>query len=292
MDLSTCHQWIATQREPMVEAIERWCHVTSGSTNLNGLQRMAEVLAMDFEPLGLPVQFTSLPAYSMIDDRGEPSEHATGPMLVWRHRADLPRQILLMIHYDTVYGPLSQPQTCQRIGPQYLMGPGTADAKGGIAVMRWVAEALTRFPIAEGIGWTMVLNPDEEIGSASSWPVLSTWAKHYELALLFEPAMPDGALVSGRKGTGNFSIVVHGKSAHSGRNPQDGRNAVVRLCQLAVAMDKLNAPDRGLTVNVAKLQGGDALNRVPDLAVARVNVRAVDVTADGCIPSPISRLDR
>ena len=91
-------------------------------------------------------------------------------------------------------------------------------------------------------------------------------------ALTYEPAaLPDGTLAGARPGSGNFSIVIHGRSAHAGRNPEDGRNAILAAAELAL---RLNALKRdGLTVNPSRIEGGSPGNVVPDLAILRVNLR-------------------
>jgi glutamate carboxypeptidase len=91
-------------------------------------------------------------------------------------------------------------------------------------------------------------------------------------ALTYEPsALPDGTLAGARPGSGNFSLVIHGKSAHAGRNPEDGRNAIVAAAELALRLEGLIRD--GLTVNSSRIEGGGPSNVVPDLAVLRVNLR-------------------
>ena len=91
-------------------------------------------------------------------------------------------------------------------------------------------------------------------------------------ALTYEPAaLPDGTLAGARPGSGNFSFVVKGRSAHAGRNPEDGRNAIVAASELALRLAMSKTP--GLSVNPARIDGGGPNNVVPDLAVLRVNLR-------------------
>ena len=91
-------------------------------------------------------------------------------------------------------------------------------------------------------------------------------------ALTYEPsALPDGTLAHARGGTGNYSITITGKSAHAGRNPHDGRNAIVAASDLVLRIKALEAGD--ITVNPAKIEGGSANNVVPDLAILRFNIR-------------------
>jgi glutamate carboxypeptidase len=121
------------------------------------------------------------------------------------------------------------------------------------------------------MGYEVVVNSDEEVGSPGSAALIAAAARGKVAALTYEPALPDGTLAGARPGSGNFSIVVRGRAAHAGRNPEEGRNAVLAAAALALRLEALRQP--GLTVNPAKIEGGAPNNMVPDLAVLRVNLR-------------------
>jgi glutamate carboxypeptidase len=173
---------------------------------------------------------------------------------------------------DTVYAADHPFQQLAWREENILNGPGVADMKGGIAVMLAALTALEGSPGAGGIGYEVVINSDEEVGSPSSAALLAKAAQGKRAALTYEPsALPDGTLAGARPGSGNFSFVVTGRSAHAGRNPQDGRNAVVAAADLALRLSELVEP--GLSVNVARMDGGGPNNVVPDRAILRVNLR-------------------
>jgi glutamate carboxypeptidase len=125
----------------------------------------------------------------------------------------------------------------------------------------------------------VLLSPDEEIGSIASAPILAEFARLGHVGLTYEPALADGSLARARKGSGNFHIVVHGKAAHAGRDFAAGRNAVIGAARIAEALHGLNGQRDGVTVNVAKIDGGAPLNMVPDVAMVRFNVRFPDAEA-------------
>jgi glutamate carboxypeptidase len=181
----------------------------------------------------------------------------------------------LNIHLDTVYPPDSPFQSA-REEAGVLRGPGVADAKGGLAVMLTALEALERSPDAEGIGWRVVLNPDEEIGSPGSVSLLADTARDCQFGLLFEPALPDGALVNRRRGSGNFSIIVRGRAAHVGRDFDAGRNALVAAAKISLQLHSLNQSLAGVTLNIGAIDGGGPTNVVPDLAICRINIRTTE----------------
>jgi glutamate carboxypeptidase len=132
--------------------------------------------------------------------------------------------------------------------------------------------AIENHPSASRLGFEVLINSDEEVGSLSSAPLIAAAARGKAAALTYEPsALPDGTLAGARPGSGNFSFRIGGRAAHAGRNPEDGRNAVTAAADLALRLEALRHP--GLSVNVARLDGGSPNNVVPDLAILRVNLR-------------------
>ena len=118
----------------------------------------------------------------------------------------------------------------------------------------------------------MVINSDEEVGSPGSAALIEAAARGKAAALTYEPsALPDGTLAGARPGSGNFSFAIKGRSAHAGRNPEEGRNAVLAASDLALRLSRAATP--GLSVNPARIEGGGPNNVVPDRAVLRVNLR-------------------
>src|SRR5690606_2190515 len=157
-------------------------------------------------------------------------------------------------------------------------GPGTADMKGGIAVILAALTAFETSEIAKTVGYDVIINSDEETGSLSSAALIERLARGKAAALTYEPsALPDGTLAHARGGSGNYNLVVTGRSAHAGRNPADGRNALVAAAALAVALAAMR--DENLGVNPARIDGGAANNVVPDHAVLRFNIRPASIEA-------------
>lgn len=275
--------WILDQQPSAIEQLIRWCNQNSWSHDPANLRGMAKTLAEDFAKDGIDMQSVDLPELRLLGDGDQWDRAATGPMLVWHHNEHLPKQrrVLLMIHYDTVYPPRHHPQRCEQnvdvqSGTPRLVGPGVADAKGGIAVIRLAVAAMRKFDLLRDIGVSIVLNPDEEIGSSASAPLVKEWSSGFASAFLFEPSLPDGSLVANRKGSGNFAVLVRGKSAHAGRDPQSGRNAIVKLAALIGQLQQAHDPDAGISINVGNIAGGGTLNQVPDYAIAKLNVRVLD----------------
>jgi glutamate carboxypeptidase len=273
--------WIASQREAMLERVETWSAINTGTFNVEGIVRLTHVIAPLFEKIGATSSPAPLETYQAINDDGLPHARPLADAVIFRRRPEAPVRLLLAIHLDTVYARDHAFQTPTRLDSLTLRGPGVADAKGGLAVMLTALEVLERSEWAPHVGWTVVLNTDEEIGSPGSGALLTREAATHHAGLVFEPCLPDGALVSHRKGSGNYSLVIHGRSAHAGRDVGDGRNALHVMAETIVAINAwqtgaASGGTPGLTVNVGRVVGGGPVNVVPDLAVCHFNLRVPD----------------
>ena len=258
--------------EPMLDQVLGWAAINSGSRNLAGLQRMADGLAGAFSALPGPVRLEAPAKVETVDSAGRNVEIEHGRHLHLAVRPTAPVQLLFTGHMDTVYGADHPFQDTRWLENDILNGPGVADMKGGLAVMLAALKAVETSPASERIGYEVVINSDEEVGSPASADLLMRAAQGKRAALTYEPsALPDGTLAGARPGSGNFSFLVRGRSAHAGRNPEDGRNAIVAASELALRLAMSKTP--GLSINPAKIDGGSPNNVVPDLAILRVNMR-------------------
>jgi glutamate carboxypeptidase len=258
--------------EPMLDQVLDWAAVNSGSRNLGGLERMADLLADAFAALPGVLRLENPAAVEAVDTAGRTIQLQHGRHLHLSVRSTAPVQLLFTGHMDTVFAPDHPFQQTRWLEESVLNGPGVADMKGGIAVMLAALKAVEKSRDAELIGYEVVINSDEEVGSPASAALLERAAAGKRAALTYEPAaLPDGTLAGARPGSGNFAMVVHGRSAHAGRNPEDGRNALLAASDLALRLDGIRR--EGLTVNPSRIDGGSPGNVVPDLAILRANLR-------------------
>jgi glutamate carboxypeptidase len=265
--------WIDKQYERMYQALLALADTNSGTFNIAGLDQVLQKLSGLLEPLGGEQEIISLEPMKQVGARGEIEQIPLGKALRIRKRSGASIQVLLGVHMDTVF-PVDSPfQKTVRVDHNTMNGPGVADAKGGLVVLMTVLEALERSPWAGNVGWEVLINPDEEVGSPSSATLLEQSARRNLLGLIFEPTFPDGSLAAERKGTGYFTAVVRGKAAHAGRDPHLGRNAIRAMADFVRAIDNLNGQRDGVTVNAGFIQGGGPVNIVPDLAIMKFNVR-------------------
>jgi glutamate carboxypeptidase len=258
--------------EPMLDQVLAWAAVNSGSRNLAGLERMADLLADAFAALPGVLRLENPAPVETVDSGGRIVQLKHGRHLHLTVRPTAPMQLLFTGHMDTVYAPDHPFQETRWLDGGVLNGPGVADMKGGLAVMLAALKAVEKSRDSDRLGYEVVINSDEEVGSLASAALLTQAARGKRAALTYEPAaLPDGTLAGARPGSGNFSFVVHGRSAHAGRNPEDGRNALLAAAELALWLDALRKD--GLTVNPSRIEGGSPSNVVPDLAILRVNMR-------------------
>lgn len=261
--------------ETLVAQTEVWSAINSGSFELAGLKLMRAPLLDAVSTLPGVVEQVELAPSERVRPDGEVIAIEHGASIRVRVRPEAPVQVALTGHYDTVF-PAAHPfQKPWREG-DVLRGPGTADMKGGIAVMLAALEAFEAMPGDKRVGYEVLLSPDEEVGSMASAPLLAELGARAHLGMTYEPALADGALVDARKGSGNFSLIVKGRAAHVGRAFGDGRSAVLAAAQAALALDALNGQRDGVTFNVGAIDGGSAVNVVPERAVLRFNIRAPD----------------
>ena len=250
-----------------------WAGINSGSRNLPGLSAMADLLADAFAELPGKVTLVQPTVVDAVTPDGGMQSIDHGRHLLLEVRPQANRRLLFTGHMDTVFGVDHAFQNIRWLDAGTVNGPGVADMKGGIAVLLAALKALEHAG-SEGHEWgyDVIINSDEEVGSLSSAALIAKHAKGKLAALTYEPsALPDGTLAGARPGSGNFSISIGGRSAHAGRNPDEGRNAIVAAADLAVRLKAAVRP--GLLINPARIDGGSANNVVPDNAVLHVNIR-------------------
>jgi glutamate carboxypeptidase len=258
--------------EPMLDQVLGWAAVNTGSRNLAGLERMADLLVDAFAALPGLIRLERPEKVETVDSAGRKVEVEHGRHLHLTVRPTAPVQLLFTGHMDTVFGADHAFQATRWLEEGVLNGPGVADMKGGIAVMLAALKAVEKSSLADRIGYEVLINSDEEVGSLASAALLAQAAQGKRAALTYEPAaLPDGTLAGARPGSGNFAFVVRGRSAHAGRNPEDGRNAVLAAADLALKLAAAKYP--GLSINPSRIDGGSPSNVVPDLAILRVNLR-------------------
>ena len=277
--------------ESLVARAESWSAINSGSFELPGLAAMRATLLDTVSELPTTPEAINLQPSQRVRPDGEVIDVQHGASIRVRVRPDAPIQVALTGHYDTVF-PASHPFQAPWREGEVLRGPGVADMKGGIAVMLAALQAYEQLPGEKCVGYEVLLSPDEEIGSMGSAPLLAALGKRAHLGMTYEPAMADGALVDQRKGSANFHLAVRGRAAHVGRAFDDGCSAVIAAAEAALALNKLNGQRDGVTFNVGAIDGGGAVNVVPERAVLRFNIRVPDAESAIWAEAEVRRIAR
>lgn len=252
--------------------LENWVNINSGSSNLEGLSRMADVLEARLRSIdGKLERIVPKPTES-----AEGKLMQSGDCLRLRFRPDAPIRVLFSGHMDTVYDAGHSFQKVRTLPNGNLHGPGVADMKGGLFIMIEAVERFLEEDKTGRIGGEILINADEEVGSPGSNELLLEAAGNNDLGLVFESSLPGGELVRCRKGTGTFRITAHGKPAHTGRDFENGKSAIVALSSLIMGCHRLNNEIPDAIVNIGSISGGGPVNVVPDFAEAMLNIRISD----------------
>jgi glutamate carboxypeptidase len=255
-------QYFESQREQIIQTIRQLVEVESPTDNKDAVNRLGSLLAGRFEGLGGHAKFHQAQNFGnhlQVDFPGKSSG----------------KPIMLLGHLDTVY-PLGTLSTMPfRVDDKRLWGPGSFDMKSGIAFILHAIEALRRWhgdelprPV------TVLLVSDEETGSDSSRHITESVARKSSAVLVLEPSYgTKGAVKTGRKGVGEYTLKVHGKAAHSGLDFEKGESAILELARQVLEISKLTDLKRGITLNVGTIQGGTRSNVIPAEASAVLDAR-------------------
>ena len=253
------HTQRMTNMQKVLETLEKYVSLPSGTWDTADVAALAQVIAADFQSLGMRVAL--IPGKSM------------GPMLecAFGHG---PKQLMLMGHMDTVF-PRAE---CQPFSVEggIARGSGVCDMKGGIAVMLHALKNVLPLVDREKYTVKVVLNADEEVGSPESAPAILKNARDSFAALSFEPARKGGALTCERKGVTSFTVRCTGIRGHSGANYLQCASAIEELCARISAIYTLRDDSRNISVNIGTLAGGTAENVVADEASAHGEFRYYD----------------
>ena len=182
-------------------------------------------------------------------------------------------RILVLCHLDTVWKEGSLLRNPFRVEDGRIYGPGVFDMKAGVAATLKVQEYLARGWICPRRKVRFLYTTDEELTSTHSREFIEDFARESDLVLITEPPLPGGDLKTSRKGVARYVVKVHGKSAHSGLDPEKGINAVEELAEQIGGIHSLSAPAHGTTVTVTMVRGGHALNAIAEYAEATVDTR-------------------
>jgi glutamate carboxypeptidase len=260
--------------------IERLVRIDSGTGDVPGLTAVGTLLRAELEAIGARVENIAAVA------------PAQGDNLVATLTGTGKGRILLIAHIDTVFPHGTVAQHPYAIVGDHGVGPGSGDDKSGVAT------AVCALSILQQLHWTdyaqikLLLNSNEETGSGGSRDLIRSLAKQSDAAINLERGVPpDGVLVS-RKGSAILTIEITGRAAHSGLEPEKGRNAAIEAAHQALQLGQLANAEKQTTVNVTVLEGGEAINVIPAHATVKADVRAYSKEEFDRVEEGLHRLSR
>lgn len=257
----TLKSFIEDRKEEMLRLLEKLVNIDSGSYVKSGIDQVGEILKQEYEQLGLQVT---------VHEQEEYGNHLT----IRAEGAHEP-EIIIIAHMDTVFPAGTAANRPFSRDEKRAYGPGVIDMKASQVAVLYAMKALIESGVDAYQNVQIVLNSDEEIGSISSRSLIEEMAKNKKYALIVEPGRADGSIVSARKGGGTYKLLVKGKGAHSGVEPEKGVSAIEELAHKVIRLHALTDYASGLTVNVGQIEGGTSSNTVAPFATAVVDVRVV-----------------
>jgi glutamate carboxypeptidase len=252
--------WLAGRQREMEDALAPLVECNSFTDNPEGGRKTGSLLCELLEVPGVEVTVRKSERFA---------DH-----IVFRTRAQLPNRgaVALVGHLDTVFPPGTF-EGFRRDGA-LLRGPGVLDMKGGLVVIAYAVKALAATGGLQAVvPLRIVVVSDEEVGSPEGSGVIAASVTGCAAALVFEAGRAGDTIITRRKGIASVSAVVHGKAAHAGAAHKDGANAIWAAARFVDAAQQLTDYDRGVTVNVGKIFGGETTNTVPDRAEIDVDAR-------------------
>ncbi|MGI8658144.1 MAG: M20 family metallopeptidase [Candidatus Limnocylindria bacterium] len=262
-----------------LDELEHLVNIDCGSYTPDGVNRVADFVADALSALGADVE-----RVAHVPDDGMPQ---LGDLLIGRLDGDGPR-ILLIGHMDTVFDPGTVAARPYRADGGRATGPGVTDMKAGLLAGLHAIGALQASGKRPAI--TFIANPDEEIGSPFSTPIIRRLAPEHDAVLVLECARANGDIVSARKGIADYVIGLHGRAAHAGIEPEKGRSAILAAATQVVALHALNGRWPDVTVNAGVIRGGTRPNVVAEGCELQVDLRASTAAAFGEAAAEVERI--
>lgn len=199
------------------------------------------------------------------------------------------KAVYLLGHTDTVFPPDHPFESCKRDG-DWLNGPGTADMKGGLAVMVYALKALKQAGCLENLNLTMILGGDEENGSPTSRKIYEAERDKAIACLVAECAGENGEIVISRNGKAGGRLECRGLDQHVSTVSSEKTSAILELAQKVIAFESLNNTFPGVSVNVGRIAGGLGSSTTPAAAHFLFDLRWQDETRYPPLKKQVKRI--
>ena len=250
-------------KDAFVKDLAALVNIDTGTDDTNGLAKVEAILAQRLKDLGASVEVVAAPP-------------AAGKAVIGKLQGTGTQNIMLMIHYDTVFGVGEAAKRPFKISGNKATGPGVADAKGGALLILYALEIARERGFKDYKTLTVLFNPDEEKSSLGSRSLITKLSADQDYVLVYEPPEADVVTVA-TNGIAYVHLDVKGRASHAGSAPEAGRNAALELSNQIVQLKDLGDPAKGTTVNWTVVRSGDRVNIIPEAASATADMRMADV---------------
>jgi len=269
--------YLKSSEPAMFDFLEKIIKIQSGSHNKAGVDRTADAIRTVFQGLDITAETVS--------------QVLQGNHLVVRSTAQTTaeKQVLLIGHMDTVF-PADTDFNWYKSDDEKSYGPGVVDMKGGLVVGIFALKALGQVGLLNQIPITFVFNSDEEIGSGSSIDLIQKETHTSAFAFVLEAGGLPNQIVTGRKGNLTIELHVQGTAGHAAFASKDKPSAILEMAHKIIEFEALNDFEKGVTINVGKIDGGIGSNTIPEFANARIDFRYVDPSDLKCLEEKVTNI--
>lgn len=252
------------RKDVLVKDMATLINIDSGTDDAKGLAQVEAMLAQRLKDVGASVEIVAAPP-------------AAGKMVIGKLHGTGSKNIMLMIHYDTVFGTGEAAKRPFKIVANKAYGPGVADAKSGALLIVYALDIARERGFKNYKTLTVLFNPDEEKSSLGSRDMIAKLSADQDYVLVFEPPEADVVTVA-TNGIAYVHLDVKGRASHAGSAPEAGRNAAIELSNQIIQLKDLGSAAKGTTVSWTVLQAGDRVNIIPEKASATADMRMSDVS--------------
>ena len=280
MDNAAAHtsafkSFLEANEKAMFKYLEDLVHIQSGSHHKNGVDKVQQYIQKSFEGMAVSTEVVEQPNLGnhLVVRSNSPNESSD--------------QVLIVGHMDTVF-PSDTGFNWYKEDDARCYGPGVIDMKGGLVVGIFAIKALQEVGLLAEIPLTFIFNSDEEIGSRSALELIQLEAAKSGLAFVLECGGLNGEVVTGRKGNLMVELHVEGKAGHAAFADQGKSSAILEMAHKIIQLESLNDFQKGITVNVGKVEGGIGPNTVAEFCTAQIDFRYVDPQDFGNIESSVA----
>lgn len=242
--------------------LQQLVQIDSGTSDVAGVAAVGAILKIELESISARVEGVSATVPG-VGDNVVATLTGTGK-----------GRILLIAHMDTVFPRGTVAERPYKVVGGHGIGPGAGDDKNGIVSAVCALRVLRELNYRDYARITLILNSNEETGSVGTRDLIRAQAKESDVVINLERGVPPDGLEVTRKGSAVITLEIIGRAAHAGLEPEKGRNAIVEASHQALQLDSLADSAKETTVNVTLIQGGNAVNVIPDHAIISADVRA------------------